>query len=213
VPLWRAPLVWVTSTRFAPHRQDPLPLALADREPFLARGQDCDWAGAAVRALEQAGRRYRIAYTSASQIGTHAPVLAGLAVTVSTLSWLPEGLRAMRPEEGLPALPEFGILLLKAKRPMQPVTDALAAHIAREASRSTWACGGGGIRRWEGPWYFVATAGMSITSVRKSSCLSARQRAVRSAGCDQRGRLDCCCGGDHGAFRGARSLRLPARRS
>jgi DNA-binding transcriptional LysR family regulator len=129
VQLWRGPLVWVTSTRFAPHRQDPLPLALADRDPFLARGQYCEWAGAAVRALEQAGRRYRIAYTSASQIGTHAPVLAGLAVTVSTLSWLPEGLRPMRPEEGLPKLPEFGILLMKGKRPHQPVTDALAAHI------------------------------------------------------------------------------------
>ena len=50
-------------------------------------------------------------------IGTHAPVLAGLAVTVSTLSWLPDGLRAMRPEEGLPKLPDFGILLLKGKRP------------------------------------------------------------------------------------------------
>jgi DNA-binding transcriptional LysR family regulator len=129
VELWRGPLVWVTATRFAPHRQDPLPLALADREPFLARGQDCEWAGAAVRALEKAGRRYRIAYTSASQIGTHAPVLAGLAVTVSTLSWLPEGLRPMRPEEGMPRLPEFGILMLKGKQPHQPVTDALAAHI------------------------------------------------------------------------------------
>ncbi len=129
VPLWRGPLVWVTSSRFAPHRQDPLPLALADRRPFLARGQDCEWAGAAVRALEEAGRRYRIAYTSASQVGTHAPVLAGLAVTVSTRSWLPHGLRAVRPEEGLPVLPEFAILLLKGRRPLQPVTDALAAHI------------------------------------------------------------------------------------
>lgn len=139
VQLWRAPLVWVTSTRFSPHREDPLPLALADREPFLARGQDCQWAGAAVRALEKAGRRYRIAYTSASQAGTHAPVLAGLAVTVSTLSWLPDGLRPMRPEEGLPRLPEFGILMLKGRRPHQPVTDALAAHIeesfALDASR------------------------------------------------------------------------------
>src|SRR6185437_6651467 len=90
---------------------------------------DCQWAGAAVCALEKAGRRYRIAYTSASQAGTHAPVLAGLAVTVSTLSWLPDGLRPMRPEEGLPRLPEFGILMLKGRRPHQPVTDALAAHI------------------------------------------------------------------------------------
>lgn len=129
VPLWRGPLVWVTSTRYAPHRQDPLPLALADRERFLAAGQDCEWARAALQALDQAGRRYRIAYTSASQIGTHAPVLAGLAVTVSSLAWLPEGLRPVRPDEGLPPLPEFGLVLMKAKLPRQPVTDALAAHI------------------------------------------------------------------------------------
>jgi len=32
--LWRGPLVWVTSTRHSPHRQDPLPLALADHEPL-----------------------------------------------------------------------------------------------------------------------------------------------------------------------------------
>ncbi len=120
--LWRGPLVWVTATRFSPHRQDPLPLA-------LATGHGCDWADAAIRALEQTGRRYRIAYTSASQIGTHAPVVAGLAVTVSTLSWLPEGLRPVRPDEGLPKLAEFGILMLKAKLPRQPVTDALEAHI------------------------------------------------------------------------------------
>jgi DNA-binding transcriptional LysR family regulator len=129
IPLWRAPLVWVTSTRSSPHREDPLPLALADRDRYLAKGQDCEWASAATRALEQAGRRYRIAYTSASQLGTHAPVVAGLAVTVSTLSWLPVGLRPLGPDEGLPPLPHFGILLLKAPHASQPVTDALAEHI------------------------------------------------------------------------------------
>lgn len=129
VSLWSGPLVWVTSTRYAPHLQDPLPLALADREKFLAAGQDCEWARAAVQALERTGRRYRVAYTSASQVGTHAPVLAGLAVTVSSLAWLPDGLRPVRPDEGLPPLPEFRLLLMKAKLPRQPVTDALAAHI------------------------------------------------------------------------------------
>ena len=63
-------------------------------------------------------------------------MLAGLAVTVSTLSWLPEGLRPVRPEEGLPKLAEFGILMLKAKLPQQPVTDALEAHI-RQGFRVT----------------------------------------------------------------------------
>lgn len=129
VPLWSGPLVWVTSTRYAPHLQDPLPLALADRERYLAGGNDCEWARAAVQALERAGRRYRVAYTSTSQVGTHAPVLAGLAVTISSLSWLPDGLRPVRQDESLPPLPEFRLLLMKARPPRQPVVEALAAHI------------------------------------------------------------------------------------
>lgn len=121
VCLWRGPLTWITSERFAPHRKDPLPLALA--------AAHCSWREAALQALDAAGRRYRVAYTSATQVGTHAPVLAGLAVTVSTISWLPEGLRALHPDEGLPPLPDFGIMMLKGPDPRQPVTDVLAAGI------------------------------------------------------------------------------------
>jgi DNA-binding transcriptional LysR family regulator len=121
VPLWRGPLSWITSARYAPHRQDPLPLALAH--------EACGWRRAAEEALRDAGIRYRIAYLSGTQIGTHAPVVAGLAVTVSALTVLPEGVRPMRPEEGLPLLPEFGILLLKGREAAQPVTDALAEQI------------------------------------------------------------------------------------
>ncbi|MDE2008031.1 MAG: hypothetical protein KGI51_15775, partial [Rhodospirillales bacterium] len=127
-PLWRGRLVWVTSARHAPHRLDPLPLALASPDP-LAEKRGCDWGASAIRGLEQAGRRYRVAYTSGSQVGTHAPVLAGLAVTVSAQGWLPEGLRQMRPEEGLPPLPEYTILLLRGRRALPPVAEALAAHI------------------------------------------------------------------------------------
>lgn len=122
VALWRAPLSWITSVRYAPHRQDPLPLALAN--------DHCNWRQAALRALEGTGRRYRIAYHSATQVGTLAPVLAGLAVTVCTTSWLPDGLRPLRPEEGLPPLPEFGIMLLKGAQAHPPVTEALARYIA-----------------------------------------------------------------------------------
>ena len=46
-------------------------------------------------------------------MSTHAPVMAGLAVTVSTISWVPEGLRVVRREGGLPDLPDFGILLAR----------------------------------------------------------------------------------------------------
>jgi DNA-binding transcriptional LysR family regulator len=121
VSLWRGPLSWITSTRYAPHRQNPLPLAMAHEE--------CGWRASAQDALQAAGIRYRIAYLSGTQVGTHAPVLAGLAVTVSALTVLPEGVRAMRPDESLPKLPEFGIVMLKGRNAAQPVTDALAAHI------------------------------------------------------------------------------------
>jgi DNA-binding transcriptional LysR family regulator len=121
VALWRGPLSWITSARYAPHRQDPLPLALAH--------EACGWRKAAEEALRDAGIRYRIAYLSGTQIGTHAPVVAGLAVTVSALTVLPDGVRPMRADEGLPRLPEFGIMLLKGREAAQPVTDALAEQI------------------------------------------------------------------------------------
>lgn len=121
VELWRGPLRWITSDRHSPHRLDPLPLALART--------NCSWGKAATDALDRAGRPYRLAYTSASQIGTHAPVMAGLAVTVSTIAWVPEGLRVVRREEGLPDLPDFGIRLARGRDAQQPVTDVLARHI------------------------------------------------------------------------------------
>lgn len=119
--LWRGPLRWITSERGAPHRVDPLPLALAER--------DCPWRRAAMRSLDKAGLRYRIAYTSASLIGTHAPVLAGLAVTVSAIDWVPPGTRALPPGERLPDLPDTAILLLKGREASQPVSDVLEAYI------------------------------------------------------------------------------------
>lgn len=130
LPLMRGPLAWITSETHGAHRRDPLPLALDSTRPHASRGTDCAWGRSALAALEAAGLRYRVAYRSATQTGTLAPVLAGLAVAVGPASWLPPGLRALTPGEGLPPLPDFGILLLKGRNPQQPVTDALADHIA-----------------------------------------------------------------------------------
>ncbi len=121
--LWRGPLIWVTSERASPHRITPLPVAMAR--------DHCVWRDAAISALERAQMPYRLAYVSGTQIGTVAPVLAGLAVTISTLTWLPDGCRPVRADEGLPPLPDFGITLAKAPDARQPITDALAEHIER----------------------------------------------------------------------------------
>ena len=121
-PVWTGPLSWVTSTDYSPHRQDPLPVA-------FATGSHCTWSIAARRALDAAGRAYRVAYSAGTLMGTLTPVMAGLAVTVSAQSWLPDGLRVARPEDGLPPLPNFAILLLQSPDARQPVTDALARYI------------------------------------------------------------------------------------
>ncbi len=123
VQLWEGPLRWITAVRHAPHRLDPLPLALA------METHGCTWRRHALTALDRAGRRHRVAYTSASLAGTHAPVMAGLAVTISNVETLPEGLRLV-PGGELPPLPNSAIHLLKGRNPAQPVTDMLAAHIA-----------------------------------------------------------------------------------
>lgn len=120
--LWQGPLHWITAERNSPHRRDPLPLAVA--------GGNCAWRRAALRALDAVGRRYRVAYTSATLAGTHAPVLAGLAVTVSPITWMPDGVRALPSGDGLPPLSDCAILLLKGREPRTKLTDVLAAHIA-----------------------------------------------------------------------------------
>ncbi|NOG68739.1 LysR substrate-binding domain-containing protein [Roseicella sp. DB1501] len=115
--LWRGPLMWVGTEEVA--RRRPLPVA-------LARG-GCAWRRAAVEALEGAGMPWRMAYSSASLSGSLAVTLAGLAVTVAMPSPLPEGVRRLGVEEGLPELPDFAIGLLRG--PASPVAEALARHI------------------------------------------------------------------------------------
>jgi DNA-binding transcriptional LysR family regulator len=131
VELHRASLRWITSRQHDVHRQDPVPLVLSPGNcPFRpAWLSECIWRGAAIHAMEKAGRRYRVVSTSSTQAGQQAAALAGLGLTVSTTIDLPEGLRALEPKEGFPPLPDTGMLLLKATDARQPVTDALAAEI------------------------------------------------------------------------------------
>jgi len=131
VELWRGRLHWITSERHSQHLIDPLPLSLSPGNcPWRPSWLDeCEWRGAALRALDQAKRRYRIVSTSPSLANNHATVLVGLAVMVSTLPRLPAGLRPAGPADGLPELPETWVVLLKAREPRQPVTDLFADHI------------------------------------------------------------------------------------
>jgi DNA-binding transcriptional LysR family regulator len=134
--LWRTKLRWITSDECKPHIQDPLCVSLGPpdcpwRPVWLA---ECLWRVQALRALDATGRRYRIMPTLTTVAGWDSSVLSGLAVTVSTLPVLPAGLRAVRRDEALPELPEGSILVMKATRARQPVSDCLVDFLAKSSS-------------------------------------------------------------------------------
>ncbi|MCC2690492.1 MAG: LysR family transcriptional regulator [Rhizobiaceae bacterium] len=130
--IWRSPMKWVTSEEHRQHLRDPLPLSTSPpdcpRRP--AESGECPWRATVTRALEQAGRRYRIVSTSMTTQGQMAAAQAGLAVTnMLADDRLPEGLRVVRPDEGLPELPDSRFLMLKAREPREPATEMLAAQV------------------------------------------------------------------------------------
>ncbi|MBR0661424.1 LysR substrate-binding domain-containing protein [Neoroseomonas oryzicola] len=127
-PLWRAGLRWIGSTQHATHRRSPIPLATAQPR--------CVWHRAAVKALDEAGLPWRVAYTSTSQAGTLAPALAGLAVTIGLPGPLPSGLRFLGAEDGMPSLPDFAILLFTgagSSSVVETLAEAIRAGFAEAA--------------------------------------------------------------------------------
>lgn len=126
--VWRGPLRWITSETHATHLQDPVPLCLTPANcPWLPSWmEDCYWRNVAMNALKRAGRPYRIVASGVSMETLYAPVLAGRAITVTNGAQMPEGLRAVQENEGLPALPDDVLVMLKSRTAPQPYTDALA---------------------------------------------------------------------------------------
>jgi len=130
--IWRERLCWITSEFHKQHLHDVVPVAVSPsdcqwRPPWLS---ECLWRGMALRTLDHAGRRHRIAATSSTTAGQLALALSGLAVAAGlTSSELPAGLRRVGPDEGMPELPEVALLMLRAREPRQPMTDILAACI------------------------------------------------------------------------------------
>jgi DNA-binding transcriptional LysR family regulator len=87
-----------------PEQQPVLPLALFP-EGCRARPQ-------ILKALDRAGRPWRIVYTSTHLLGVQSAVANGLSLTVLPASVVPKGWRRLGPADGLPPLPPLEIALL-----------------------------------------------------------------------------------------------------
>lgn len=120
VRLRREPLVWVAAPGSTAYLQDPLPLALS------LEGV-CAFRSAATAQLDQAGRRWRTAYESATFTIQRIPVSVGLAITVAIPSLLGSDLVILNSEEaGLPELPPIDIRLYRSPGRVSRAVECLA---------------------------------------------------------------------------------------
>jgi DNA-binding transcriptional LysR family regulator len=117
----REPLSWVTSEKHFAHEESPLPLALGR--------PSCQWREAALDALTEAGRPFRLRYSSWNAAAVCAAVLAGLAVSVLPESALRPGMRVLDAEGGFPPLRPVEIAVLRLPGARTPLVEALAEHI------------------------------------------------------------------------------------
>ncbi len=121
VGVWREMLVWVASPRLVIDADEPLPLVLAPTPDVYRRR--------AQAALDQAGRPWRVIYTSPSLMGLQAAVRAGLGVTVMPREMVPPGLIVLgEAERRLPPLPDTEIVLYRAAG-VSLAAGLLAEHI------------------------------------------------------------------------------------
>ncbi len=121
VRVWREPLVWVAADADIVAAHDVLPLVVAPAP--------CVYRRRAIAAVQDAGLRHRVAYTSPSLAGQHAALRAGLGVTVLPREMVPADLHVIAPGGVLPGLADTEIALLHAAGPVSLAAARLAETI------------------------------------------------------------------------------------
>ena len=103
VNVWSEPLKWVGDASLV-DKKKPVPLVLSP--------QPCVYRASAIEALENAGRAWRIVFTSPSYTGTVAAVKAGMGISVMPHTMIPADLQALE-SAILPKLSDTHVSLLK----------------------------------------------------------------------------------------------------
>ncbi|OKH86942.1 LysR substrate-binding domain-containing protein [Thalassospira sp. TSL5-1] len=119
-PIHAEPLVWLAARNGTAQEKRPLPMALA--EP------GCYWRAMALKALDDAGLNYRIAYTSEFCQAQIAAVRADLAIAPLPISVISPDLVHLGSAHGLPDLGEYRMTLAKREGTGE-IEDVLAEHM------------------------------------------------------------------------------------
>jgi DNA-binding transcriptional LysR family regulator len=121
VQLWREPVVWAARAGFTP--RGPVPLVLAPAP--------CVYRARATAALDGAGQRWTVAFTSPSFAGGVAAARAGLGVMPLPQGMLPDGLVEV---VDLPAMAKAELALLvrpRAGLAARALADFVTGHVRR----------------------------------------------------------------------------------
>ncbi|WP_295959629.1 LysR family transcriptional regulator [Rhodoferax sp.] len=120
---WPDALVWVAGPQALPTLSSGKVVSLA----VFPHG--CIYRLRAIRALEAAGSRWRIAFVSHSLAGIQAAVSSGLAVSVLPTTALLAEHRVLGPADGYPDVPGSELALVAAALPLSAAQRSLAGYL------------------------------------------------------------------------------------
>ncbi len=112
---------WASSRYHLAHEQDPVPLALFDR--------DCWWRDQALEAFEHAQRRFRVVYSSDSIAGIIAAIEAGVAIGMLVETSLQDNFIILSQRNGFPQTPDSNLILECRSGLDSPLAKAMASAI------------------------------------------------------------------------------------
>ncbi len=119
--VWSEPLKWVG---------DPSLIDPAKPVPLVLSPQPCVYRAAALRALENASRTWRLVFSSPSYAGTVAAVKAGMGITVMPATMIPEALATID-SKFLPIMNDTHVSLLKHQADNRAI-NALAGFVLKK---------------------------------------------------------------------------------
>ena len=115
------PMTWIGPASGAPV------FSPGEALPLVMYGPPCFFRQAGIDALDQAGVRWRTAFTSPSLHGLWAAVDAGLGITLRTPVGLPNSLVVLDEHSALPPVPTIALSLHDAGRELSPAVIRLKA--------------------------------------------------------------------------------------
>ena len=121
VDVWSEPLKWVGDASLIDPNK-PIPLVLSPKP--------CVYRASAIKALEEAGRSWRLVFSSPSHASTVAAAKAGMGITVMPHTMVPKELDIVEPSL-LPNLDDSHVSLLKHKAD-NPAVNTLEDYVLRK---------------------------------------------------------------------------------